>query len=400
MQETLRQLRDQWKQADQGGPANHALWKKFDEACNAAHKVVEAWLDKVRSDAAEHKAQRLALIEELKTWTREQLPALAGDLKAVNRALHQFGDRWRDGGHVGEKMFAELQPQWKQALAEASAPLEAAKKDSLARRHAMIEEATALGAAPVLRVDAVKALQQRWQAEAQSVPLDRKQEQKLWDAFRKPIDEAFNRKSAERERAAGEMSARDRAVLEASKALEAANASGDAQRIRSAMADLEAALRSQAQGNAEAAAAAAPAQAAPENAAVATESAEAGAAAGGEEAAAPAAARPSPHRGPWSPCAAMTAPACARTSSHPLLLAVALARMAAARTLPGVRAMRPPGGRSLRRGSGWPLRRSGRACGIPWPASGRCRLPRAQRDALEQAQNTLRKLAAQLMAKP
>jgi ATP-dependent RNA helicase SUPV3L1/SUV3 len=35
------------------------------------------------------------------------------------------------------------------------------------------------------------------------VPLDRKYEQKLWDAFRKPIDDAFNRKSAEREKAAG-----------------------------------------------------------------------------------------------------------------------------------------------------------------------------------------------------
>ncbi len=249
MQETLRHLRDQWKQADQGGPANHALWKKFDEACNAAHKVVEAWLDKVRADAAEHKAQRVALIDELKAWTQDQLPALTSDLKSVNRALHQFSDRWRDGGHVGEKLFAELQPQWKQAFAAAAAPLENAQKDSVARRHAMIDEAGELGASPSLRVDAVKALQQRWQAEAQSVPLDRKHEQKLWDAFRKPIDEAFNRKTAERERATTELSARDRAVLDASKALEAANATGDAQRIRSAMADLESALRSQAQGD-------------------------------------------------------------------------------------------------------------------------------------------------------
>ena len=31
---------------------NHALWKRFDEACNEAHKVVEAWLEKVRADAA------------------------------------------------------------------------------------------------------------------------------------------------------------------------------------------------------------------------------------------------------------------------------------------------------------------------------------------------------------
>ena len=250
MQETLRNLREQWKQADQGGAPNHGLWKKFDEACNAAHKVVEAWLDKIRTEATEHKAERLALIEELNAWAQEH--AASGDWKAIHRALYQFGDRWRAGGHVGEKIFAELQPLWKQAIAQAAAPFEAAQKESLARRHAMIDEAAVLGAAPVLRIDAVKALQQRWQAEAQGVPLDRKHEQKLWDAFRKPIDEAFNRKTADRERGATETSAHDRAVIDAAKALDAANASGDAQQIRAAMAALEAALRGQVQARAQA----------------------------------------------------------------------------------------------------------------------------------------------------
>lgn len=245
MQETLRQLREQWKQADQGGAPNHGLWKKFDEACNAAHKVVEAWLDKIRTEATQHKAERLALIEEVKAWGQEH--GAGGDWKAIHRALYQFGDRWRASGHIGEKIFAELQPLWKQAIGQAAAPFEAAQKDSLARRHAMIEEAAALGAAPVLRIDAVKALQQRWQAEAQGVPLDRKHEQKLWDAFRQPIDEAFNRKTVERERGAVETSAHDRAVIDAAKALDAANASGDAQQIRAAMAALDAALRGQAQ---------------------------------------------------------------------------------------------------------------------------------------------------------
>ena len=154
------------------------------------------------------------------------------------------------------------------------------QKESLDRRHAMIEEAKVLGAAPQLRIDAVKALQQRWQAEAQAVPLDRKHEQKLWDAFRKPIDEAFNRKTEEREKAAAALSERDRIVLEASKALEAANASGDAQKIKAAMAALEAALRGQAQAAA-AVAAAGPALVAPAGEAPAAEAARPQAAAGG-----------------------------------------------------------------------------------------------------------------------
>ncbi len=241
MQESLRELRESWKQTDQGGVSNHALWKRFDEACNQAYKVVEAWLEKIRAESAEHRAKRLAMIEELKAWGLAH--AGATDLKAFNRELHQFSERWREAGHLSEKAFAELQPQWKAAMAAASAPLESAQKDSLQRRQAMIEEATQLGAAPMLRIDAVKALQQRWQAEAHAVPLERRQEQKLWDAFRKPIDEAFARKSASREQAAAAMSEYDKAVLHASQALDAANASGDAQAIRSAMAALEVALK-------------------------------------------------------------------------------------------------------------------------------------------------------------
>lgn len=263
MQETLRHLREQWKQTDQGGVPNHAMWKRFDHACNEAHKVVEAWIEKVKADALEHRAQRTSLLDEVNAWASTNTTALDGDWRGFARILHQFGDRWRDGGHVGEKVFAEMQPLWHAAITAAAAPLEALQQASLARRQAMIEEAVVLGAAPMLRVDAVKALQQRWQAEAQAVPMDRKHEQKLWDAFRRPIDEAFERKTAQRQNEEAALGAHDRMVLEASKALEAANHSGDAQQIRSAMSALDAALRGQAQARDAVKTKAAPVAAAP-----------------------------------------------------------------------------------------------------------------------------------------
>lgn len=247
VQESLRHLREQWKQLDQGAAPNHGLWKQFDEACNAAYKVVEGWLDKVRSESAQHKASRTTLIEELRAWGQSVKDSQ--DWKGMARSLRQFGERWREGGHVGEKLYAELQPQWRQAMQEAEAPLQKAQKESLQRRHAMIEEAQALGDAPALQISAIKALQQRWQVEAQEVPVDRRQEQKLWDAFRKPLDEAFSRKPAERgdrARAAvnpASLSVHDRAVLEASQQLEAANADWDVQKIRAAVAALEEAVR-------------------------------------------------------------------------------------------------------------------------------------------------------------
>jgi hypothetical protein len=400
MQEQLRGLREQWKQLDQGGAPNHALWKRFDQACNEAYQVVEVWLEKVKSEAAEHRGRRLSLIEEVKAWAAAHPTAERGDWKGFARALHQFEGRWREAGHLSEKAFAEIQPQWKQALQAAEAPLLAAQKQSLDRRHALIEEAVALGAAPQLRVDAVKALQQRWQAEAQSVPLDRKQEQKLWDAFRKPLDDAFQRKGHERERAASALSERDRQVLEASKAVEAANATGDAQKIRAALAALEAALRGQAQARDDAARADA-AAVAPADAprAQAVHEADTPAATSDDGTAAPA-----PDRGEaQAPVAPAPKPApkpvvARRGDDRPGMKRDEPAQ-AARGARPGDRRPGGPGSRMGERDMG----RGPAGRGRPGergehedrgPRLGDVAF-RAQREAMEHAQSTLRKLAAQ-----
>ncbi|HEY8049274.1 MAG TPA: DUF349 domain-containing protein [Ramlibacter sp.] len=380
MQEQLRALREQWKQVDQGGPPNHALWKRFDEACNAAYKVVGEWLDKVKAEAAEHKAQRTALMDELKAWAQANPVAQDDDWKGFARVLQQFDSRWRDAGHLSEKAFAEMQGKWKETMQAARAPLETVQKQSIERRNAMIEEANTVGAAPQLRIDAVRSLQQRWQAEAQAVPLDRRQEQKLWDAFRKPIDEAFQRKTQDRERAAAALGERDRVVLDASKALEAANASGDAQKIKAAMAALDAALRGQAQARADVAAAdvesAAPAPAAP--------------AADGEgeapsEAAPPVAEPPKPKPRPLVAMRGDDRPGMKKTEPAP----------AGRGGKFGDRGARPgrPGERD-RRGDDRGPRRDDREREDRGPRLSDVAF-RAQREALEHAQSTLKKLAAQ-----
>jgi hypothetical protein len=403
MQEVLRTLREQWKQTDQGGAPNHALWKRFDESCNEAHKVVEAWLVKLKTETAEHKAQRLALIEEVNAWAAENRTALDDDWKGFNRILHQFGDRWREGGHVGEKVFAELQPLWKTAMSHAAAPLEALQAQSLAMRQAMIEEAKLLGAAEVLRIDAVKALQQRWQAQAHQVPIDRRQEQKLWDAFRKPIDDAFNRKTQDREKAEAALGARDRGVLDAAKALEAANAAGDAQGIRQAMAALDAALRGQAQAQAEVKVAgaqendaktASDANATQENVALAPEDAaqeamENIAPAGSEDSPEPVAVAPVVPKPPAKPVVAV------RGDDRPGMKKEAPAPAGGRGGKWNDRKDAPRPGRDGK--PAYPPRDDDRARRTEWSDAPRLgdTAFRAQRDALEHAQMALKKLAAQ-----
>ena len=247
LQEALRNLRESWKKVDKQAAPNPALWKRFDTACNRAHDVVEAWLKELRAQSQAAKAQRLALIDEVVAWsaTVGQGP----DWKRVARELHAFSQRWREGGHLSEKLFAELQAKWKSAIHAAHEPLEAAQRASLERRKALIEQAQALASEPRLRIDAIKALQQSWQEEAHTVALDRRQEQKMWDAFRQPIDEAFARNKnaprGPREPSLESLSPHDRDVFAAAKALERASASGDASQIHAAMSALEAAVKGQ-----------------------------------------------------------------------------------------------------------------------------------------------------------
>jgi ATP-dependent RNA helicase SUPV3L1/SUV3 len=246
LQEAIRQLREQWKTLDKAHAPNPTLWKPFDQACNTAYKRVETWLQQVRQQSEATRQQRLTLIQELNAWTEAQ--ASSEDWKAQVRELHGFSERWRQAGHLSEKAFADIQPLWKTAMAKAHERLEAAQKQSLVRRQTLIADAQALVEQAGVRIDDVKALQQRWQAEAQAVPLDRRQEQKLWEAFRQPIDAFFARKPADRRAApaVAPQSPYEQAVMVAAQALEVANQTGDAQKIRAALAALEAAARGEA----------------------------------------------------------------------------------------------------------------------------------------------------------
>ena len=245
LQDTLRQLRDEWKKTDQGGLPNHGLWRRFDQACNRAYPFVQAWLEKAKAEGAAHREGRLALLAQVAAWTEAHQGNT--DWKTQSRELHQFSERWRNSGHLSEKAFADMQSQWKTAIKAAHVGLEVAQTQSIALRRAMIEEAKALGEAPQLRIDAVKALQQRWQIESQAVPVERKLAQKLWDAFRQPLDDAFSRKTQMRADApAQNLSEHDKAVLAAATELDKAIAKADAALIRQALAHMQAVSAGQA----------------------------------------------------------------------------------------------------------------------------------------------------------
>ena len=208
----------------------------------------------------------------------------------------------------------------------------------------------------------------------------------------------------DRQKAEQALGARDRLVLDAARALDAANASGDAAKIRTAMTDLDAALRGQAQAQAEVSAAAQKETEAKDVSTAVESPVASEAAPAADEATAPAdeapqAAAPAPKPAP-KPVVAMRGddrPGSRKDTPAP---AARAGKWGDRKDAGG----RPDRGDRGDRGERGPRgdARSPRADGRGAYGADRSDAPRlgdaafrAQRDALEGAQATLRKLAAQ-----
>ena len=233
------------------------------------------------------------------------------------------------------------------------------------------------------------------------MPLDRKQEQKLWEAFRQPIDDAFARKSSERERASAALNEHDQRVLDASKALDAATARDDAHGIRVAMEALDAALRGQASARV-----AEPAQPAPAEPSAAVETPAAEVAADAVPEAGADASGEAPETAPKAAPVAAPVPAkkvvAVRGDDRPGMKKAELAsrddRRAGGRDgrdgRNGPGAGRGPGRGAPEGGGRWGDRAEREPRGPMGPRLGDAAF-RAQRNAVEHAEAALRKLAAQ-----
>ncbi len=249
IQQQLRTLREAWKALDHQAPIHHGLWRKFDQACNRAYPFVKAWLGELKEQNQSHLAQRETLIAQVQEWTAKL--GDSPDWKQVQRDLQHFSDEWRHCGHLNEKSFTQILPQWKAAIKAAEAPLHHAVRENIAQRKQLIDEAKALSEQSPLPIESIKALQARWQQVSQTIAIDRRLGQKLWESFRQPIDEAFARnpkpargpgRQAPASRAP--LTPHEQAVMAATQELEQAIAQRDAARIQVARDALQTSLRS------------------------------------------------------------------------------------------------------------------------------------------------------------
>lgn len=192
--ETVSALREQWKQMEsKSGGAPKELWLRFDAACNLVY-----------APAAQH-FQQQADLRSTNLAKAEQL--LAQFSVDAERVLHDFQDwksvhtqimtmqsEWKKLGPIDRKDKVRIESAFSALLATLKTPLAQKQQEEISSREGMIAEVEAMDVSQKSSIDQLRSLQQRWQVQAASLPLPRRDEQQLWERFRAACDGVFEKK--------------------------------------------------------------------------------------------------------------------------------------------------------------------------------------------------------------
>ena len=188
-------MRERWKALDTlSGPAPKHLWERFDSACSTAYAPAAAHFKQLADERHANAAKAEALIAEAVAQTERLAGSAAPDWKQMALTVQKMRLAWSHLGAIDRKDKKRLDQQFADALNVLQGPLEEQRKDEVGVREDLIAQVAALDPQDRHTVDALKALQERWQEHARALPLERRSEQALWQRFRAACDAVFARR--------------------------------------------------------------------------------------------------------------------------------------------------------------------------------------------------------------
>jgi hypothetical protein len=217
-------MRERWKALDSlSGAAPKSLWERFDAACSAAYAPAAAHFRHLADERHANAARGQALIDEANAEIA-RLQSGEAEWKHVAGTVQRLRLAWSHLGAIDRKEKKRLDTLFTDALNTLQGPLEEQRKGEMAEREEIIEAAAAIDPHDRHALDTMRALQQRWQEHARSLPLERKSEQALWQRFRAVCDDVFQRRKDSMHEADIERRAHEAAKEAISARLEAAAA--------------------------------------------------------------------------------------------------------------------------------------------------------------------------------
>ncbi len=211
----VRAIQEEWKALDKAhGGAPKPKWDKFNALCKVAYAPAKAHFDALRKQRVQNASGREKIIEAMIALAKDAeskvADALSQDWHAIEARKSDLFEQWKKAGGVANAAWKTLDKQLDEALKQLDTALDAAREPEIARRRRLIIAAEELARAEPSRetTDATITLQRRWSSErAPTLPhLRRKDEQRLWDEFKKHTDAVFKARDSQRDQVKAQFS--------------------------------------------------------------------------------------------------------------------------------------------------------------------------------------------------
>ncbi|MGB5678019.1 MAG: DUF349 domain-containing protein [Gammaproteobacteria bacterium] len=193
----VRSARKAWQRIDHAeGPADDALWQRFDQACTRAYEPYQQQRKQQKALLNQHLTQKRKLLAELRDF-ESNTDWDKVDWREAEQHIHGARERWRRIGSIPRKAGKPLEKDYRDVLDLLESRLAPERNRELKRRRALISRVEELSRASDLRSASreVKAAQDQWKP---TVPLPRREEQALWQQFRSACDAVFDQLRKER----------------------------------------------------------------------------------------------------------------------------------------------------------------------------------------------------------
>jgi Domain of Unknown Function (DUF349) len=204
----VRAIQDEWKALDKknrGAPK--PKWDKFNALSKEAYAPAKAHFDALRKQRGENAQGREKVIADMQVLADEASAPLAEgekrDWLALEKRKLDLFDAWKKAGSVNNAAWKALDDKFDVPLKQLDNALDTARAPEIARRKKLIARAEEFAKATPSRetTEATIAIQRQWASERiVGVPhLRRKDEQKLWDEFKKHTDAVFKARDTQRD---------------------------------------------------------------------------------------------------------------------------------------------------------------------------------------------------------
>ena len=191
--ERIRSLQDEWRTLSKGaGEGAEADWQRFQQASQRAYQPCKEYFAAQALVREENLRRRDALLAKLAAFEAEQDWERA-DWRTVIKTLRETKDAWRQCSPVDRQIGKPQQDAFSALAASLQGRLDAEYARNVKQKESLIERAGQLLAGDDSRkaIDAVKQLQQQWQAVG---PVPRESDQRLWGEFRQRCDAVFQKR--------------------------------------------------------------------------------------------------------------------------------------------------------------------------------------------------------------